>query len=103
MPAATARTRRFARAVYEWALIGAPVVFAGMTASLVWQVVWPVWSDPDAGEEKRAIAADISAMVLINGGVAAVGIAVIGWIVRFALTRERHLWPGRRKGTDAGD
>lgn len=103
MPVATPRTRRLARTVYRWALFGALVVFAGMASSLVWHVIWPMWSDPGASEEKRAMAVQISAMVLINGGVAAVGIAVIGWIVRFALTRERHLWPGRGEGRDAAD
>jgi hypothetical protein len=37
----------------------------------------------------------MSSLVLINGAIAATAIGVIGWIVRFALTRERALWPGR--------
>lgn len=97
------RTRNVARAVYKWALIGALVLFAGMVASLLWNVVWPVWSDSAAGEAGRATAAAISAVVLINGGLASAGIAAIGWIIRFALTRERHLWPGRNRDGKTGD
>ena len=91
---------RLGRAVYKWSLLAGLVLFAGMVASLLWNVVWPAWADANAGEEKWTMAAGLSAMVLINGGMAAVGIALIGWIVRFALTRERTLWPGRRAGED---
>ena len=91
---------RFARIVYKWSLIAGLVLFAGMIASLLWNVVWPVWANPNAGEEKWTLVAGLTSMVLINGAIAAVGIALIGWIVRFALTRERTLWPGRRAGED---
>ena len=91
---------RFGHAAYKWSLIAALVLFAGMAASLLWNVLWPVWSDPAAGEERWAMARGVTAMVLINGAIVTVGIALVGWIVRFALTRERALWPGRRRGGD---
>ncbi len=87
--------QRLGRGVYKWSLIGAAVLYAGMAASLVWNVLWPVWTDAGAGPEKWATAANISSMVLIDGAIAATAIGLIGWIVRFALTRERALWPGR--------
>jgi hypothetical protein len=87
---------RFGRGAYKWALITGVALFAGMAASLVWNVLWPVWADPEASEEKWRTAIGITANVLIIGGIAAFGIAVIGWIVRFALTREVSLWPGRK-------
>ena len=87
--------QRIGRAAYKWSLIGAGVLYAGMAASLVWNVLWPVWRDANAGSEKWTAAANMSSLVLINGAIAATAIGVIGWIVRFALTRERALWPGR--------
>ncbi len=91
---------RFGRFVYKWSLIAAFVLFAGMIASLVWNLMWPVWTDPAAGEEKQTMAAGIAAAVLINSAVIAVGLGVIGWLVRFALTRERALWPWRKPDGD---
>jgi len=87
--------QRLGRGVYKWSLIGAGVLYAGMVGSLAWNVLWPVWTDADAGSEKWHAAANMSSLVLINGAIAATAIGVIGWIVRFALTRERDLWPGR--------
>ena len=93
---------RFGHGVYKWSLVGGVALLAGMVASLLWNVVWPVWADPQAGHERWNMAAGVSAMVLINGAIAAAGIGVIGWIVRFALTRERTLWPRRPTGKDSG-
>ena len=87
--------QRIGRGVYKWSLIGAAVLYAGMAASLVWNVLWPAWTDADAAPEKWTAATNMSWLVLINGAIAATAIGVIGWIVRFALTRERALWPGR--------
>lgn len=88
-------SQRLGRGIYKWSLIGAGVLYAGMAASLVWNVLWPLWTDADAAPEKWHAAANMSSLVLINGALAATAIGVIGWIVRFALTRERALWPGR--------
>lgn len=87
--------QRLGRGVCKWSLIGAGVLYAGMAASLVWNVLLPVWMDSDARPEKWHAAANMASLVLLNGAIAAVAIAVVGWIVRFALTRERALWPDR--------
>ncbi len=89
---------RLGRAAFKWSLIAALVLFAGMAASLFWNVLWPVWSDPAASEARWAMAKGVAATILINAAIVTIGIALVGWVVRFALTRERTVLPGRRDG-----